>query len=344
MPHHALFVFFDVTALAIAPLVTTIMSTRSATHAGDWYTADAGRLDKQLTTWLAAVDGSTLGYSLPVRGCKAIIAPCNMLATHTPVPRPLGLTELSMWRTCIKRVVLLGPSHHVYLDGCALSQCSSYATPIGDIPLDTETISALRATGKFSDLTQDADEDEHSLEMHLPYIRKVFQDRDIVLTPVLVGSISMASEASYGALLAPYLERPDTLTVVSSDFCHWGQRFSYTYYRSGESANPIHLSRSLGPASEYPIHASIEALDREAMSILTLPSDEPDCHGVFSAYLSRTKNTICGRHPIGVLLGSMAALKKQGGQEIQWTRYEQSSKCLTVRDSSVSYASAWVKF
>ena len=32
-------------------------------------------------------------------------------------------------------------------------------------------------------------------------------------------------------------------------------------------------------------------------------------HGAFSAYLKRTQNTICGRHPIGVFLGAVNALK-----------------------------------
>lgn len=40
-----------------------------------------------------------------------------------------------------KRVVLLGPSHHVYLSGIALSKFASYETPIGDIPLDLEGMS-----------------------------------------------------------------------------------------------------------------------------------------------------------------------------------------------------------
>lgn len=34
---------------------------------------------------------------------------------------------------------------------------------------------ALRATGKFEDMALDTDEDEHSIEMHLPYVRKIFE-------------------------------------------------------------------------------------------------------------------------------------------------------------------------
>ena len=30
-------------------------------------------------------------------------------------------------------------------------------------------------TGKFSDMDSETDNDEHSIEMHLPYVRKVFE-------------------------------------------------------------------------------------------------------------------------------------------------------------------------
>jgi predicted class III extradiol MEMO1 family dioxygenase len=39
--------------------------------------------------------------------------------------------------------------------------------------------------------------------------------------PVLIGAISKEKEEHFGRLLAPYFSRPDTLFVVSSDFCHW---------------------------------------------------------------------------------------------------------------------------
>src|SRR5258708_20119299 len=39
-----------------------------------------------------------------------------------------------------KRVFILGPSQHVYLDGCALSKCTEYATPLGALPLDRSSM------------------------------------------------------------------------------------------------------------------------------------------------------------------------------------------------------------
>lgn len=80
------------------------------------------------------------------------------------------------------------------------------------------------------------------------------------------------------------------------------------------------------------------------MELLTLPpASAAEAHHDFADYLKRTKNTICGRHPIGVLLGALAALEEEGrAPNLKWVRYEQSSACQTVNDSSVSYASAYV--
>jgi MEMO1 family protein len=132
-----------------------------------------------------------------------------------------------------------------------------------------------------------------------------------------------------------------------------GTRFSYTYYlpSAPPSTTPgFHLSRHTRPPSTlstHPIHASITALDREALSLLTLPRPSAPtaaatAHDAFSAYLARTSNTICGRHPVGVLFGALAALERECA--VEWVRYAQSSQCETVRDSSVSYASAYVTF
>ncbi|CAE7214536.1 unnamed protein product [Rhizoctonia solani] len=327
------------------------MSVRRATHAGSWYTNNTATLDSQLDGWLALVqDGAVEGFHPPVAGCKAIIAPHAGYSYSGPAA---AWAYKSIDTTGIKRVFILGPSHHVYLNTCALSKCQSYETPIGSLPLDLDTIAELRGTGAFKDMDLSTDEDEHSIEMHLPYVRKIFAGLDIKVVPILVGAINQTQEAEFGALLAPYLVQPDTVCVVSSDFCHWGTRFSYTFYYPSPDSSPTRLSRNDQINKEHPIHQSITALDKKAMDILTLPTEAPDnktaaqTHDAFAGYLHETKNTICGRHPIGVLLGALAELEKGDSPKastIKWVRYEQSSACEHIRDSSVSYASAYVVF
>ena len=171
--------------------------------------------------------------------------------------------------------------------------------------------------------------------------------RDIRIVPILVGSISTSSEATYGKLLAPYLAAPRTLFVVSSDFCHWGIRFRYTYYNH-PSTGPTSLDRSTTPANGFPIYESIRELDHRGMDAIQFGAGKTagEAYEGFAGYLKETKNTICGRHPIGVLLGAAKELEEKeggGGWVLEWVRYEQSSACLTVRDSSVSYASGVVR-
>lgn len=244
-----------------------------------------------------------------------------------------------------KRIFVLGPSHTYYLKGCALTTFASYETPFGDLEVDAETTEALRATGKFGTIPPSSDEDEHSLEMHLPYIWKRLEQthgeqggagtagaRFPPIVPVLVGDSSGAEEKEVGGLLAGYLRDPGSAFVVSSDFCHWGSRFQYTRYvpsadRLGEMRA---LSRAGGGATETPIHEGIEVLDRMAMGAV-----EGGRHDDFVENLRVTKNTVCGRHPIGV---AMAALEAVGGGPFKFLRYERSSLVETVSDSSVSYA------
>jgi len=255
----------------------------------------------------------------------------------------------------VKRIFLLGPSHALYLPGCALSKHAKYATPLGDLTIDKATIAELHKTGKFDTMSTDADETEHSLEMHLPYIYKMLSQafkssaEYPTLVPILVGSTSAASEKSYGKILAPYLADPTSVFVVSSDFCHWGHRFQYTYYLpaspSASAASPgggYHLKRRDKDPTNPPIYESIGSLDKMAMDAI-----EGGKHENFLGNLKETGNTVCGRHPIGVVMATIDVLEEEGKVEggdkgkFKFVRYERSGDVEEVGDSSVSYASAY---
>ena len=204
-------------------------------------------------------------------------------------------------------------------------------------------------------MSQSTDEDEHSLEMHLPYIHKMlsksFPDPDSYppIVPVLVGGTSAATERSYGTIFADYLALPDSIFIVSSDFCHWGLRFNYTYYLPSDSTS-VSDGRSLKskdkPPISPPIAESIARLDQSAMDAIRSGS-----HDTFLKNLRETGNTVCGRHPIGIVLAALERLHlrypgkvEDGKGRFTFVRYERSSDCVKVGDSSVSYASAWAVF
>ncbi|KAJ3115316.1 hypothetical protein HK098_007000 [Nowakowskiella sp. JEL0407] len=320
-------------------------SVRKASHAGSWYSASKSKLARELSDWLAQVptspeSGSLASSPLPISNLRGLIAPyisfmslasLNVLANFI-LQRHAGYSysgpSAAFAYRCIDpnqydRVFILGPSHHVYLDGCAISRCSEYETPLGNLKIDLEVNEELRKTGYFSEMSQETDEDEHSIEMHLPYVYHVMQGKQEPFTviPILVGSISASKEALYGKILAPYVEDPRNLFIASSDFCHWGSRFSFTY-----------RDRTL------PIYKSIEVLDREGMQLI----EEMDILG-FQYYLKKTKNTICGRHPIAVMLNAFSQTGMDTEMfDVKFVKYAQSSQVMNERESSVSYASAYL--
>jgi len=290
---------------------------RDASHAGSWYTDNGELLAQQLEGWLAAVETPPAEGNASLGPSRAVISPHAGYSYSGPTA---AWAYHAIDPSVVKRVFILGPSHHVYMRNCALSGQTHYETPIGDLTLDLDVMAELMSTGHFGTMEKDVDEDEHSIEMQLPYLAKVFEGHDVKVVPVLVGSLDKQNEELFGRVFAPYLDNPENFFVISSDFCHWGKRFSYTFYDSSRGA----------------IHESIQWLDHEGMRIIE--SQNPQA---FHDYRKKYKNTICGRHPIAILLEAMAQCESRF--DLGFVRYAQSSKCKTEKDSSVSYASAVVR-
>lgn len=167
------------------------------------------------------------------------------------------------------------------------------------------------------------------------------------LIPILVGGTDSKAEKSYGEILAPYLADPTSVFVVSSDFCHWGLRFQYTYYlpdTAATSTGGINLKRRDNAPTKPPIYQSIARLDRMAFDAI-----EGGKHEDFLEIIDKTENTVCGRHPIGVVMAAIEKLKEQGKLKegegrFKFVQYERNEDVEDVSDSSVSYASAFAIF
>lgn len=303
---------------------------RRPVHAGSWYSGSAEQLRGHVQRLLAAefAEGVTRDPTL-----KAVISPHAGLSYSGAVAAGV-YARIDV--AAVQRIFLIGPSHHAHVDGCGLpgERVVAYRTPLGDLPLDTELLAALRGSGEFSELPMPVDEAEHSIEMQLPFLAELFLRSPlrrgmppVLLVPMLVGSTRSREEARYGQILAPYLEAEGSLFVISSDFCHWGAQFGYTRTGRPELAETYRD----GP---WPENAAIEGLDREGMHYIA----RQDARG-FRRYLQACGNTICGRHPILVLLEVLNSCAGQA--QVDFVKYAQSSAMPGARpptQSSVSYA------
>jgi AmmeMemoRadiSam system protein B len=314
--------------------------SRSATHAGSWYIGNKSKLDKQLDQFLEAVPLSGPDYtSLPVTGARFLVGPH---AGYAYAGKTLAETYKAWDIQGIKRVFILGPSHHVYFHGANLSKFSTYETPLGDVPVDVETTKRLYETGIFDYMSEQVDEEEHSFEMHMPFIYKMtHQSSEGVrpIVPILVCGTNSSYDKKLAQVLAPYFREKENAFVVSSDFCHWGRRFEYTTYVDDSSLQGLRTLTRVSKIGDKPIYKAIEYLDRRGMAVASFGSYEK-----WKSYLDLTDNTICGRTPLGVLLKAVENTSDGQGAgygKLKWIGYAQSSKVTSVNDSSVSYASGF---
>ncbi len=302
--------------------------SRTAYHSGSWYSESLNDLDSELSSFLTTAKSETSPNDQPLRG---IICPHAGYSYSGPTAAHsyYHLTqELSKEDSPITQILILHPSHHVYLDGCAVSGATQLETPLGNLLVDDdlrqEILQLASPRSAFEVMEQAVDEREHSGEMQYPYIAKALVASQklnaVKVLPIMCGSISTFQEEDYGKLLAPIIGRRNVFCVVSTDFCHWGSRFQY---------QPT-------PGTSQEIHKYIQTLDQQGMDYIRL--EQP---GAFAEYLKQTKNTICGRHAIGVWLHAVHYNNPSVETlDIEFVKYAQSSQVRSMRESSVSYASA----
>lgn len=122
------------------------------------------------------------------------------------------------------------------------------------------------------------------------------------IIPMLVGQLNEEELDKIGSLLSSYFDSENTIFVVSSDFCHWGQRFNYQPF-DGK-----------GRIWEY-----ISKLDHEGMTII-----EKQNLTDFEQYLNSTGNNICGSSSIKVLLSTISHSNRKIATK--FVKYDQSSQ------------------
>jgi len=182
-------------------------NVRNPAVAGLFYPDDPRELRAMLTDYLAAASAAG---GVP----KAIIVPHAGYIYSGPIAAS-AYARVKPARGTITRVLLLGPAHRVGFRGLALPSADYFVTPLGRIAVDRE------AVGKISALPQVHVQDvahaqEHSLEVHLPFLQEVLGDFQLV--PLVVGD---AGAEDVGEVLDLLWGGPETLIVVSSDLSHY---------------------------------------------------------------------------------------------------------------------------
>lgn len=185
-----------------------MQTVRTPAVAGLFYPANATELHTQVQQFLNQIE-------LPAEPPpKAIIVPHAGYIYSGPIAAS-AYARLKSAQSMINRVVLLGPSHRVGFRGIAVSSMTAFATPLGQVSIDQAAVELARTLPEVSVLEQ-AHAQEHSLEVHLPFLQEVLGE--FKLTPLVVGD---ARPAEVGVVLEALWGGPETLIVISSDLSHY---------------------------------------------------------------------------------------------------------------------------
>lgn len=184
------------------------MSIRKTAVAGQFYEADTVSLQQQVGNLMSAVSSGL--KSIP----KALIVPhAGYIYSGSIAARAYGCLESQ--RDQIRRVVLLGPAHRVFLDGMAVPSVDLFTTPLGDVPLDREAIEQITDMPGVS-VSDQAHQDEHCLEVQLPFLQTLLAQ--FTLVPVVVGDCDPDRVAD---VIDQLWGESDTLVVISTDLSHF---------------------------------------------------------------------------------------------------------------------------
>ena len=182
---------------------------RPAAVAGTWYPGSAGALTREVDDYLkAASDG-------PRGTLTAIVAPHAGMMFSGPVA---AYSYKATARQQFDVAVLVGPSHFVAFEGAALWPDGGFDSPLGVAPIDEAVARALMESAIVKAMPS-AHQREHSLEMQLPFVRRLHPHLPIV--PVLMGFQHRATIDALADALVRACEGRRALLVASTDLSHY---------------------------------------------------------------------------------------------------------------------------
>lgn len=182
---------------------------RPAAVAGSFYPSDPDTLRSMIEGLLR--ENQSIATSRP----KAIIVPHAGYLFSGPVAAK-AYSQLTPYENSIKKILLLGPAHHVGFRGLAVSDANCFETPLGRIPVDVRGVERAFSLPQVC-VSGRAHQAEHSLEVQLPFLQHLLPE-GFEITPLVIGE---AEAIEVAEVIEDCWGDPEALVVVSSDLSHY---------------------------------------------------------------------------------------------------------------------------
>ena len=204
-----------------------MIDVRPSPIAGQWYEGDpetlANTVDQYLDdAQLPELEGDVMGVIAPHAG-------------HRYSGEVAGYAFSALRALRPELVAVIGPMHHPFAEPLLTTAHAAYFTPLGNVPVDKTTLNDLDVILKSEvgfGLTPLANDPEHSLEIELPFLQRVFQHKWKLL-PIMVRTLDARVSEGLGKALATVLRDKKFALVASTDLSHFfKQEVALTYDRA----------------------------------------------------------------------------------------------------------------
>jgi hypothetical protein len=185
---------------------------RQPAVAGQFYSAEAEKLQEQIKTFLKDVD------TPEVKGrVRALLVPHAGYVFSGPTAA-YAYKHLQGMRA--GTVYILGNSHSSFFEGAALDDSAAWRTPLGEVEIDQEAANELDEAGSRISFNGAAHQKEHSLEVQLPFLQTILK-KDFKIVPLLFGNTAAGEDVEQVARILADNLREEDVVIISSDMSHF---------------------------------------------------------------------------------------------------------------------------
>ncbi len=193
----------------------TPVDIRPSPIAGTWYPGSADALAQSIDQYLNAatiqpLDGEVVGIIAPHAGHRYSGQVAAYAFRHLENLTP-------------ETVAIISPLHTPAQGRVLTSGHDAYTTPLGVIPVDTEALNRFQENLEQDygiELVQVRNDSEHSLEIELPFLQRVF-NHPFRLLPIMLRDQGLDAVMAVGHTLGKILEGSRAVIIASSDLSHF---------------------------------------------------------------------------------------------------------------------------
>lgn len=183
------------------------MATKKAFAAGKFYTSIKEELQENINNFQ---NNHKEDYNITSR---------LLIAPHAGYiySGQLAYDTFSYFDKNVSNIFIFAPTHRKSINNVALSTYDEFETPLGNLTVNKIIQNDIIKTFNC-EYCDEAFEEEHAIEVQLPFIQHIFKDKNVKIVPILIGNDDADKVFK---IISHYYPIKSTAFIISSDLSHY---------------------------------------------------------------------------------------------------------------------------